>query len=604
MDKEDNLRKKSYYTEIVTTTYEKVMGILYKVSKKLSLLNDIDLIDEIKYVIQKIESKSLYSYSQEDDTNIKHSNSQDQHSQEVKNILNEYSELSFAKKIKKENIFTKAIKKIGVFDKSKLSSNKTSKSLFFQAIEEKINDFEKEEKENENKKEVEGEGDGYNKEKDKDEKHKNFGFLRKAKTLKAENRTDKINEISPSILVQYKEILDKNFNIFDFFHNNGNDSFGIVFKIILSKSNCDKIIDCSKLDSFLYDLFNGYNPNPQYHNFIHGADVCHGLYIYWNYSNDFETKLKFSKLNVLTMFLSGICHDVGHPGLNNNYHINSYSNYALTYNDKSVLESYHASESSKILLKPSNNILHRLEKSEFKGFRRHFIEAILSTDMTFHARTNSILKSRLTKLDIIKGENIENLIPNDYEESFEIIQEVLNFLLHLSDLGNGSRKFDIYEMWVFNLCQEFWDQGDLEKSNGLPVSYLCDRQDVNVPISQIGFLKGIIIPSFKIILDMFPELGFLMENVEKNLEIWQEKEKKKEKNFSEEYKTFIETRKKMRISKIVIEEKEIQIKSNKKISFNIESLREYDSLKAESSEKKIYNINYNLINVDDEAVLE
>jgi len=596
MDKYEISHKKSYYTEIVTTTYEKVMEILYKVSKRLSLLNDNELVDEIQYVIQKIESKSLYSYSQEED-NTKLLLNHDQHTQEVKNMLNEYSELSFAKKIKKENIFTKAIKKIGAFDKSRLTDNKTSKSLFFQAIEEKINDFDKEMKEMKEK-----ESDGlailHEVEKEKDEKHKNFGFLRKAKTHKDGNQAkpidiECINEVPSCILSDYKEILDKDFDIFDFFRNNGNDSFGIIFKIILSKSSCDKIIDCSKLDSFIYDLYNGYNQNPQYHNYIHGADVCHGLYIYWSYSNDFENKLKFSKLNILTMFLSGICHDVGHPGLNNNYHINSYSNYALTYNDKSVLESYHASESSKILLKPSNNILNKLDKAEFKAFRRHFIEAILSTDMTFHARTNSVLKSRLTKYDIVKGQNIEKLIPTDYEESFEIIQEVLNFLLHLSDLGNSARQFPIYEMWVYNLCQEFWEQGDIEKSNGLQVSYLCDRDDVNVPVSQIGFLKGIIIPSYKIMIDIFPELMFLMENVEKNLFIWQEKDRNKEKSFSKEYIKLMSMRNKKKTKS--------SFKSNKKISFHLDGK---DNENKQSNDKKLYSTNYMLINVDDENALE
>jgi hypothetical protein len=116
---------------------------------------------------------------------------------------------------------------------------------------------------------------------------------------------------------------------------------------------------------------------------------------------------------------------------------------------------------------------------------------------------------------------------------------------------------------------------------------------VNVPVSQIGFLKGIIIPSYKIMIDIFPELMFLMENVEKNLFIWQEKDRNKEKSFSKEYIELMSMRNKKKTKS--------SFKSNKKISFHLDGK---DNENKQSNDKKLYSTNYMLINVDDENALE
>ena len=48
------------------------------------------------------------------------------------------------------------------------------------------------------------------------------------------------------------------------------------------------------------------------------------------------------------------------------------------------------------------------------------------------------------------------------------------------------------------VCDEFYAQGDLEKSKGLPVSMYCDRETANLPKSQAGFLKNICVPLYDI----------------------------------------------------------------------------------------------------------
>ena len=51
--------------------------------------------------------------------------------------------------------------------------------------------------------------------------------------------------------------------------------------------------------------------------------------------------------------------------------------------------------------------------------------------------------------------------------------------------------------------EEFFTQGDDEKKRELSVSMFCDRDTTNIPKSQAGFIKNIVLPlynSFNMIL--------------------------------------------------------------------------------------------------------
>ncbi len=97
-------------------------------------------------------------------------------------------------------------------------------------------------------------------------------------------------------------------------------------------------------------------------------------------------------------------------------------------------------------------------------------------------------------------------------------QDLLNFLVHTSDVSNPSKSLKIYSIWTKLVIQEFFNQGDLERSENLPISYLCDRYSTYIPKSQVGFINFIVMPLFKCMSFYFSSLKYFEDNIKKNLD--------------------------------------------------------------------------------------
>ena len=97
-------------------------------------------------------------------------------------------------------------------------------------------------------------------------------------------------------------------------------------------------------------------------------------------------------------------------------------------------------------------------------------------------------------------------------------------MFRASDMGHCAKSFDLHQYWVVQQKREFLDQGDEEKKLGIPVSPLCDRENIDVAPCQCGFLEIIAIPVFDelLFLDSSGEINAqCMTNCIQNLQIWQ-----------------------------------------------------------------------------------
>ena len=318
-----------------------------------------------------------------------------------------------------------------------------------------------------------------------------------------------------------KSITLKNFDIFELEKLIGYDNvLPLMGRIILENLGFldEGILNQNKLDNFLTSLSNQYKPTTLYHNSMHGADVTQSSYIYLTHSNA-EKVAKTNVIDILSIIIAALGHDLGHPGLTNMFHMNDSTDIAITYNDISILENFHASLLFRTLRKSENNIFEKMSNIDYKIIRKRMISEILATDMANHGKVVSVIKSK-----IVVNENNEyklNLLSGNEQTKSEEQQYLLDFIIHLADLAHNTKLFNISLRWVSLLSEEFWRQGDLEKQKNLPVSFLCDREKVNIPQSQKGFINGFIIPTFEILVSVFPSLKFTLDNANHNLKEWQ-----------------------------------------------------------------------------------
>mmetsp|Transcript_27540 Transcript_27540/g.27410 ORF Transcript_27540/g.27410 Transcript_27540/m.27410 type:complete len:258 (-) Transcript_27540:731-1504(-) len=142
---------------------------------------------------------------------------------------------------------------------------------------------------------------------------------------------------------------DLEFDVFDLQTKSGENEMYIFGMHIMSKDRyaSDFKIGTRKLQNFLYALQNSYNPIA-YHNKTHATDLSQTCYYYMQTCN-LSNICKLSKVEQLSMILAGFMHDTDHPGYNNVYMVNTSAPLAIRYNDKAVLENYHAAMGFKIL---------------------------------------------------------------------------------------------------------------------------------------------------------------------------------------------------------------------------------------------------------------
>ena len=333
-----------------------------------------------------------------------------------------------------------------------------------------------------------------------------------------------------------KKILTKEFNIFELKNIIGHDNvLPLVGKTILEGLGVtEEILNFDKLESFLKTISNTYLKSTLYHNSLHGSDVTHTCCQIFVNSNARKI-LNLSNLDIMEIIIGALGHDTGHPGLTNNFHINASTELAMTYNDISCLENFHVSRVFNIAKKPENNIFDKLNNSDFKLLRKRMISMILSTDMANHGKIMADIKNKIqfkeeeaktSEFEI--GNPNEGLVNKKVEEIFynkdnlfANQQSFLDYFIHSADLAHNTKLFHISLKWVELLSNEFWIQGDKEKALNLPVSFLCDRNDTNVPKSQVGFIKGFIIPTFELLINIFPSLDYMVDNAKNNMNEWQ-----------------------------------------------------------------------------------
>lgn len=91
-----------------------------------------------------------------------------------------------------------------------------------------------------------------------------------------------------------------------------------------------------------------------------------------------------------------------------------------------------------------------------------------------------------------------------------------------SDLSASTKPWDIQSQTVNVIFEEFYQQGDAERTAGrTPISMMDRNQPDEQASSQVGFLTGICIPCYTLLYTMIPYTQPLLAMCESNLKKWQ-----------------------------------------------------------------------------------
>jgi hypothetical protein len=199
------------------------------------------------------------------------------------------------------------------------------------------------------------------------------------------------------------------------------------------------------LERFLLGIRQLYKQNP-YHNWLHAFDVAQATFCFLVH---FEGLGKLSRLDWLALLVSALCHDLGHPGVNNAHLVATQAEFALRYNDRSTLENFHAASLFELLQERDDlNIFATLTKQQFRDVRRSVIDCILATDMANHYEY-------VAKLALKAESGCSEWNCTDPGQRFFLMQCIIK----MADISNVTRPWEVSLEWSRRLTEEFFAQG-------------------------------------------------------------------------------------------------------------------------------------------------
>lgn len=276
----------------------------------------------------------------------------------------------------------------------------------------------------------------------------------------------------------------------------------------------DMQLEESKVLKFLQQIESRYVTSNPYHNSMHGADVMNSMIYFLKLP-----KTPFSYIEPvekLAAMIAAGCHDVGHNGKANRFHITTLTPLAMLYNDQSPLENMHCAISFSVLYADQCNFLVSLEAPQRATFRNIVTTMILETDLAKHIQT--VAKFRQDFLH-----KPEDQMPKLTAHTPAQKKDLLAFALKCSDVAHSTKPFDLHLQWTLRINEEFFLQGDVERELQLPCSPFCDRYGTHVSESQRGFFDFIVAPLYSAMDEHLNSRRLQMEvlpEMEKNRAFW------------------------------------------------------------------------------------
>eukprot|EP00741_Cyanophora_paradoxa_P018633 tig00021072_g17983.t1 len=304
-----------------------------------------------------------------------------------------------------------------------------------------------------------------------------------------------------------------------------------------------------------------------YHNRAHAADVVQSMVCVLTRGG---VGARLSDEDKLAAILACIIHDYEHPGVNNNFLVSTSAPLALRYNDRSPLESHHASAAWIALRESRHNFLQGMPKAALRELRRTVVDMVLATDMAQHfevlgnfrkcvaagalgpatepledrgapgAGAAAALRSAPASMAVFQRPLAPGgaLRPQRPRASSVVVVQpllmgplqsddkrvLLAATMKTCDIGHAAKTLALHTVWSERISVEFMCQGDRERELGIPISPFMDRHNQNFAASQVGFMEFIVLPLMGAVASVFPGVReVVFAGARRNYENWKHK---------------------------------------------------------------------------------
>ncbi|XP_077058840.1 3',5'-cyclic-AMP phosphodiesterase 4C isoform X1 [Siphateles boraxobius] len=324
-----------------------------------------------------------------------------------------------------------------------------------------------------------------------------------------------VNTQHESLLAKGLEDMDRwGIDIFKIAEYSGNRPLTVIMYTVFQERDLLKIfkIPSDTFLTFLMTLEDHYHADVAYHNNIHAADVVQSTHVLLSTP---ALEDVFTDLEIMAALFASAIHDVDHPGVSNQFLINTNSELALMYNDASVLENHHLAVGFKLLQEENCDIFRNLSKKQKQSLRQLTIDMVLATDMSKHMNFLADLK---TMVETKKVTSLGVLLLDNYSDRIQVLQN----MVHCADLSNPTKPLELYRLWTDRIMVELFSQGDRERDKGIEISPMCDKHTASVEKTQVGFIDYIVHPLWETWADLVhPDAQDILDTLEDNREWYQ-----------------------------------------------------------------------------------
>uniref|UniRef100_A0A2K5P021 Phosphodiesterase n=1 Tax=Cercocebus atys TaxID=9531 RepID=A0A2K5P021_CERAT len=271
------------------------------------------------------------------------------------------------------------------------------------------------------------------------------------------------------LLAQELENLNKwGLNIFCVSDYAGGRSLTCIMYMIFQERDLLKKfrIPVDTMVTYMLTLEDHYHADVAYHNSLHAADVLQSTHVLLATP---ALDAVFTDLEILAALFAAAIHDVDHPGVSNQFLINT---------------------------------------SEWPSPGTGFADHVNSP----FARRPIAPRT----LDMSKAHKVTSFGRSSYSLCPDPMQ-VLRNMVHCADLSNPTKPLELYRQWTDRIMAEFFQQGDRERERGMEISPMCDKHTASVEKSQVGFIDYIVHPLWETWADLVhPDAQEILDTLEDN----------------------------------------------------------------------------------------